>query len=213
MNPLGNEILRNAFHDLFGQPTFPEKLGWWICFAPSIEKWIQFEYGFQLSRQLADMYHVGMEQKYVDLAIYDRKTAKPPLWENNTAVAKIELKVEGNWYTRRQMLNEIKADVEKIRSNEQCPGIALVVWFFAKPCSENANCSWITKPAAKQMKLAAGPDGHRRNEEWLNEVCGVSFERITKTSLRPVEGFEEFEVHLYGYRNELAKRILEASKP
>ena len=68
--------LAAAFNKMLDAPHGIEKIEWWLQFAHANERWLQFELGFWLSKQLGEGYAVGCEQKHVDLVIYERKVSR-----------------------------------------------------------------------------------------------------------------------------------------
>ena len=206
MNPLDDAVLKGALDDFLRQPTTLDRIKWWLRFAHSNERWVQFEYGYHLNGRVGPQYIVGCERKYVDLAIYSRQNAKLPFSRNEPA-AKIELKVQGNWYTKEENFVGTKKDRKKIREVTDCPAMALVLWFYAVPTAANRECHWISEQVAKDVKCGLAVDVPQNMLQLLRSECDEAFFEIADLPIDDSD-FAELRVSLYGYRNAFAQQAL-----
>jgi hypothetical protein len=204
MNPLDDAVLKEALEDFLRQPTTLDRIKWWLLFAHSNERWVQFEYGYHLNERLSSQYVVGCERKYVDLAIYRRQETKLP-YRRNLPAAKIELKVQGNWYTKEDNFKGVNYDANKIRGETDCPAMALVLWFYAVPTDANRECQWISQQVASDVKCGLAVDAPQKMLQLLRSKCDEAFFEIANLSFADSD-FAELRVSLYGFRNELARQ-------
>jgi hypothetical protein len=194
--------LAAAVKQMLDVPYGIEKIEWWLQFAHANERWLQFELGFWLSKQLGDGYAVGCEQNYVDLVIFERKPDVFPLW-NNFPIANLELKCPGNWYVIKDVFPNIEADVRKIEKTE-LPGIAMVIWFFACPNKSAHPYSWITEQIEVKKQ---GLDSPKAIEDRMKDEFEGKFQKIGSwQSAKATDAFDVHEAHLYCFQNEAARR-------
>lgn len=204
--------LAAAFNQMLSAEYGIEKFEWWLHFAHANERWVQFELGFWLGKQLGEGYAVGCEQNPdklnkkkppVDLVVYDRSPDVFPLW-TNTPIANLELKVQGNWYATSDVFRKIKNDRKKIDAlPAELPGIALVIWFFMVPNNAAHPYRWLTGQVEDGTGLRTTDDIDSLMEKKLDN----SFQKIGSwRSQKPTESFDVHEAHLYYFQNEAARR-------
>lgn len=205
MSPLSPESLSLALKKTLGQDRFVDKLKWWLQFAPSTERWLQFELGYQLQLVLGDAYIVGLEQKQVDIAVYTSEGAALPVWQN-LPIGKVELKVMGNWYTIGSTYSDLRADVEKVDRYGNTPAAALAVWFFVRPKAEDARYNWILLKNDNEVKRGVGVEGSDTILARTSTACGCNFRQLCRIPLT-FHDFDVCEVVLLGYFNRAASLI------
>jgi hypothetical protein len=198
--------LAAAFKAMLDATHAIEKIEWWLQFAHENVRWLQFELGFWLSKQLGEGYAVGCEQKHVDLVIYERKPDVFPLW-NNFPIVNVELKVQGNWYATKDVFPKIARDLVKIdlfgQPPECRPGIALAIWFFAVPKKSAHQYRWITEQVVSEMGL----DSSQAIETRMHKEFDGKFKRLSVwRSPEATDDFDVHEAHLYCFQNEAALR-------
>jgi hypothetical protein len=205
----------SVFHEaiermIVGDPFMPDKIKWWLQFGAATERWFQFEYGFWLSKCLGDTFSVGCEQGRVDLKVFRRTPEMTNLWKGD-AVAKIELKVHGNWFTKPKVFDDIRKDRKKAHKDDDkpIPSFALVVWFYAKPTASHQCYGWITdqvtKWKARGYSLDTSADIQRRMAHEFNgdfECCGPPVP-VPKVA----DAFDQLEAHIFLFCNKAAKAL------
>jgi hypothetical protein len=177
------------------------KLKWWLACGQPAEHWVQFEYAFALSKRVCAPYEVFFEyNEHSDIAIVDEKTRDN---RGAPAVARLELKVPGAWWTRsKTVANGIKDDIEKVRKCS-APSLALSIWVLAKTHPANVKHAYINDQTARGVGI---PPNQSSVEEWLRGcgIEGMRFIRKASAVQEPDADFEHLDFLLYAFRNDAA---------
>jgi ssDNA-binding Zn-finger/Zn-ribbon topoisomerase 1 len=205
--PLTTSVLAAAFQRLTCSSDFVRRIKWWLTFAHSAERWLQFEYAHSLQlecdEKYPNQYAVACEQhKYADIVLYKHPLGKDrPVTEQEQIVAKLEIKFSGNWYTIGNTFRDIGDDVNRVDRYE-VPSVALVFWVFAEPTLDHPKFGWINNNV-----------NSRRTKPTKQMVCEelktLKFKQILPDSEldddpKRDNDFEMLDFFLYEYRNQLA---------
>jgi hypothetical protein len=196
-SPISDNIIGKALIQLASNTEFKEKMDWWLVGAHSAERWLQFEFAFQLNRCLQGNYGVLCEKKWHDIVVV-QYPLKNPYDASNEHIAVVELKWLGNWFTKQYVFNGINSDIVKIK-NCSLPGIVLVVWLCVEPKKTSRYHEWI----CKALKQGIGVASPAIIEKKMLEKCNDKFKQIAKQQLTPTENFDSLELIAYIYRNQL----------
>lgn len=160
-NALNLQDLENASKKLAALADFGPRLRWWLLGGHSAERWIQFEWAFQLHQLLEPQFAVLCEIDRVDIAIVDASSKTVPLWKNEQH-ARIELKFWGNWWVSAKQGADLQIDREKI-DNYNMPAVAVVLFLTVEMDELPDTHKWIRE------QIEAG-SGVKDVNGWLEGV-------------------------------------------
>jgi hypothetical protein len=197
-------VIQQATEKLVAQPTFGEKLSWWVQSPHAAERWLQFELAFWLQRVLGKAFAVLCELKWSDIVLIQMPASHPRLWKNTPAAA-LELKWYGNWCNKKYHLQKAAVDVEKVRKSRR-PGAALVFLATVQPDPSVESHKWI------EEDIKAG-EGIRSPEEFLEKLDNEFFRIVQchpdlriNPSVSHTGLLSSISIDVFGYYN-LAARI------
>ena len=203
-------VLIESLKQMLAQELLGEKLGWWLRFGAATERWFQFEYGFWLDRCLGNEYAVGFEQRRVDLVVYRAKPI-PTTVEEYETLLNLEIKVQGNWFSKKKVFKDIEKDQDKIDKRdrkESVPGASLVFWFLAEPKRDGRH-TWISDQVARLEQKNNSVRTLEKIEERMQSDIKGPFDLIQSLPVPNVEHmFDKLDVHVFCYRSETAKQGL-----
>ena len=201
-SPLSKDLIERGLIAFARDPATPDKLAWWLLFAHSSERWLQFEFAYALDILTRDRFHVACEQERADIVFYPRPVPFP-LWKN-TPAAKMELNWCGNGYADCKTFRDIAADVRKVDQYE-VPSLAIAVWFLTRADDSAPEYAWIEEQTRRKgVSDAADIIGR------LSRACGRGEEdwrpdfRITVPVAAP-GGFVLLEFLAFSFWNASAK--------
>jgi len=197
--------LKVAFEQFASNPGTLPKLKWWLTRAHSAERWFQFEYAFQLDECLAPSHRVICERKYVDIVVVPNTPSDKMLCELEPT-AKLELKVNGNWYVIGKTYPDIKADMAKATDkHKDTQSAMLAMWIAARP----KDCKMLYKWIADQIDDGTGRERMDDIEREMEKECGPGIQLLSKHSFSDDDDFDTLELRLYCYANQpLAEQAL-----
>lgn len=202
LEPFTRSTLKRAFCALLEQPQIADQLSWWLLHGASIERWVQFELGFELSKLLTASHVVGCEQMWSDFVFHKKPIQDPPCWMHSP-IAVAELKVRGNWHSSEgYAFDGIKQDIDKVRECK-VPAAVLAIWFFARASHDNKCAHWVNNQQDREAKRQKGV----ANSEELNirfRKYGIEMESICEKQLQ-VPGFDVFTAALFMHQNARAR--------
>jgi hypothetical protein len=187
---LANDRIKSVLQKTVEQPGFPDKLAWWLIGAHSVERWFQFEIAYQL-HQLLPNHHVICEVGRQDIAV-----VVPG--EPSKAVASMELKLLGNWYTTGQTFTGIARDATRVK-DYGCESVALAVWVLAQPKEDCKEYDWFRKQVADRIGVSA--DVELVKELMKTKVC-AEFELLDTVPVTQTAKVDQMELAAFVYRNQ-----------
>ena len=179
-NPLTDVLLSSAFKTMVAAPGLEDRMRWWLVWPHSAETWFQFEYAYHLNEVFRGEHWVHCEirsadRTRADLAIFSSLPSEesPEKW---APVAKIELKVSGNWYITQ---TGVEGDVNKI-DKDAVPSMAICLWTLVKPSPEAPKGRYSV--IERQMSNGTGTTD-------AGEIDGI----MRKCGMKPLD---EREIHV-----------------
>ena len=166
--------------------------------AHSAERWLQFQYAYALDLEFRSKHPgrwaVGCECQFVDIVVAEIPSGDQrdtPIWDRKAA-AKLELKVNGNWYTIGNTFSDIEKDLQKVDGYD-VPSAALSFWFFVRPTSANPVYHWIDR----QIKSRRQPP----SKDWIMSKVGQGYTMLTTLKGCDDSEFSCLELYLFIHRN------------
>lgn len=207
-NPLTKVLLAASFRRLICSPDFINRIKWWLTFGYSAERWLQFEYAHSLQLECDEtypnQYAVACEQhNHTDIVLCNLPLGENRPIEEKQGVAKLEMKVNGNWYTIGNTFTGISDDVNKV-DGYNVPSVALVFWIFAEPTLDHPNYGWINKQVNCRRKKPSKEMVFEEMQKLKN--CSPRFEQIfpdpkVDYGLKRDYDFKMLDFFLYEHRN------------
>lgn len=159
-----------ATRQLAGCADFVPRLWWWLQGGHSSERWLQFEWAYQLQHVVAPAFRVLCEHRRLDVSLVSAG-ALPPLWQADPEAA-VELKWWGNWYVDGKAVNELQGDIGKVDAR-QYPAVALLLFLRVETVADDPVRSWIPKQITRRRGVS---DVQELRQAYLSKIRKPCFE-------------------------------------
>ena len=180
-----------------------QNFGWWLLRPHSAEAWFRFDFGYCLDRVYNGEYQVLAEVARVDLVVVPPQwhlEGSPGMVDEDKIKGKIELKVNGNWYTKNDGLC---IDVVKVDGYNNVPSVALCIWALVTPSPRAGEDKYSV--ISRQIRDKVGTSDGAEIDTLMSE-CNA--EMLSEQSVNFFsDDFSDLRMRLYAYRNEAARTI------
>jgi hypothetical protein len=200
---LSSSVLKAAFRSVVLQNDFVDKIRWWLICPHAAERWLQFELAYRLNCLYDEKFVAACEtDKWADIAVFSPPSAFP-LWNSeNKPVAKLELKMLGNWWISNHEINGIKSDIQKVEGYDQPSAAIVFTTVFRAPADNVQHKALMDQVAA--CKTARFEDVQRR----LDSLNLLHIDQVAVPA-EAAKGLDFLAFHMLAYPNTPAKPLFD----
>ena len=190
-----------ATRQLVACSEFEPRLGWWLQRGHSSERWIQFEWAYQLQQEVSPEFAVPCEHRRLDVSLV--RNAGPYPFCTANPVAGVELKWWGNWWVDKRAVNELEGDLKKVHApTGHYPAVALLLFLLVEPIAKDKDPvrAWIQEQIDNGKGVTDIPTLRRR----LSTLSrSPDFEFNVKVACG--SSFANASLHGFAFSNEFAR--------